>query len=148
MAMCGVLAVGFAACDIDGINKENIYVPSEFVVNGEYKVFVNMYSNCQPSIPTNWSIVARYKGDLVHTTAGHNPASGTYRAYAEDDDFTHVMTFKITDAHGSMPGGDYTSWDNYMINYAAYNQEVKNASATNADKIEVFKQFSGQIKGK
>lgn len=86
-----------AGCNIDNINKENIYIPAELVESGTYRVVVNMYDNCQPSITTNWSIVARYQGDLITPTQGVNPASGVYPIGAGDGDLTTVMTFTIND---------------------------------------------------
>lgn len=84
-----------AGCHIDNVNKENIYIPSELVESGTYTVVVNMYSNCQPSISTSWSIVARYQGELITPTSGVNPASGVYPAGVGDGDMTRVMTFTI-----------------------------------------------------
>lgn len=91
-----------AGCHIDGVNKENIVIPQQLVENGEYQVVINMFSNCQPSLPTSWSIVTRYKGTLVPVITGKNPASGVYEAHASDDDFTSVMTFKITGANNNV----------------------------------------------
>ncbi|MDE5924308.1 MAG: hypothetical protein K2G75_03200, partial [Muribaculaceae bacterium] len=65
-----------AGCSIDNINKENIYIPEELVEDGVYTVVVNMYSNCNSSIATNWSIVTRYQGELITPIEGSNPASG------------------------------------------------------------------------
>ncbi len=90
-----------AGCHIDNINKENIYIPAELVENGVYKVIVDMYSNCQPSIPTSWSIVARYQGELLTPTTGNNPAAGVYQVNAGDGDMTTVMTFTISDGLSS-----------------------------------------------
>lgn len=87
-----------AGCSIDGINKENIYIPNELVENGTYTVVVDMYSNCNPSIATNWSIIVRYKGTIITPITGVNPSSGVYATYASDGDMTNVMKFKITDA--------------------------------------------------
>lgn len=86
-----------AGCSIDGVNKENIYIPSELVENGTYTVVVDMYSNCQPSIATSWSVVARYQGELITPTSGVNPASGVYPAGSGNGDMTKVMTFTIND---------------------------------------------------
>jgi hypothetical protein len=87
-----------AACFLDNINKENIYIPTELVENGVYTVIVDMYSNCDPSVATSWSVTARYQGELVTPTTGHNPASGIYPVNAENGDMTTVMTFKISNA--------------------------------------------------
>lgn len=91
-----------AGCNIDGVNKENIYIPSELVENGTYTVVVDMYSNCDPSIATSWSIVARYQGELITPTLGVNPASGVYPAGAGNSDMTRVMTFTINDGTRSI----------------------------------------------
>lgn len=84
-----------AGCYIDGINKENIYLPSELVEDGVYRVVVDMYSNCDRSIPTSWSIVARYQGKIITPSSGVNPASGIYPAGAGDGDMSEVMTFTL-----------------------------------------------------
>lgn len=86
-----------AGCSIDGINKENIYIPSELVENGTYTVVVNMYANCDNSISTSWSIVTRYQGELITPQSGANPSSGIYSVGAGTGDMTQVMTFTIND---------------------------------------------------
>lgn len=91
------------ACSIDALNNENIVIPEAFVMNGEYKVVVNMYENCNRYISTDWFIVTRYKGNIIPTLSGKNPMRGTYPAGAPDDEFTEVMTFRISDAHGELP---------------------------------------------
>jgi hypothetical protein len=87
-----------AGCNIDNLNNENIYIPAELIQAGEYTVVVDMYSNCNPSIETSWSIVARYKGELIPTATGTNPASGVYPVGAGNGDMTTVMKFTISDA--------------------------------------------------
>lgn len=93
-----------AACNIDGLNNENIVLPEQCVMNGEYTVKVNMYRNCNSSIATTWSIIARYKNNIIPVTTGANPASGVYPVGARNGDHTVVMTFKIDDANGHLPG--------------------------------------------
>ncbi len=93
-----------AGCSIDNINKENIYIPAELVENGTYTVVVDMYENCQSSIATSWSIVARYQGELIEPDSGNNPASGTYPEGAGNGDMTQVMTFTINDGANSKSG--------------------------------------------
>ena len=85
-----------AGCSIDNINKENIYIPEELVEDGVYTVVVNMYSNCNSSIATNWSIVTRYQGELITPIEGSNPASGVYPIGARSGDYTLAMSFRIT----------------------------------------------------
>lgn len=84
-----------AGCRIDSINKENIYIPQELIEAGTYKVVVNMYSNCDRTIPTSWSVVVRYKGELIATSTGENPATGVYPVGAGNGDHTEAMTFVI-----------------------------------------------------
>lgn len=90
-----------AGCNLDHKNKENIYIPSELIQNGTYKVVVNMYNNCDKSIPTSWSVVARYKGDLIKPDSGVNPAAGVYPIGVGCDDMTTVMTFTINNEESS-----------------------------------------------
>ena len=91
-----------ADCDIDNLNNENIYIPAELIESGTYRVVVDMYRNCDRSTATNWSVVARYKGEVVRVTSGSNPATGVYPVGAGDDDMTTVMTFKLS---GTRAGG-------------------------------------------
>lgn len=84
------------ACRIDHLNNENIVIPSELIEPGTYKVVVNMYENCDTSIPTSWAIMSRYNSSLISTSTGRNPATGVYPAGAGNSDFTEVMTFVIT----------------------------------------------------
>jgi hypothetical protein len=67
-----------ANCAIDGINNENIYYTTEFIQSGKYAVWVNMFANCDPSIPTNWVITTTRQGALVPVTYGQNPSSGVF----------------------------------------------------------------------
>lgn len=87
-----------AACSIDNLNNENIFIPSQLIEPGEYTVKVNMWRNCDPSTDTYWSIVARYKGEIVRPTSGSNPATGVYEAYCGSGDHTQVMTFTLKNA--------------------------------------------------
>lgn len=96
-----------AGCTLDNINKENIYIPAQLVEDGTYKVVVDMYSNCNPSIATSWSVVARYQGKMITPVTGSNPASGTYPVGAGSGDMTQVMTFKIH--NGSVTRGGQAS---------------------------------------
>ena len=87
-----------AGCNLDHINKENIYIPEELIEAGTYTVMVDLFSNCDPSIATSWSIIARYKGDLIIPSSGANPAVGIYEIGAPAGDHTEVMTFSIINA--------------------------------------------------
>ncbi|MBQ3631862.1 MAG: hypothetical protein II949_11570 [Prevotella sp.] len=82
-------------CHIDNLNNENIWIPSDCVEDGEYRVVVDMYSNCDQSVATSWSLVAWYKNDIIHPTSGANPTAGIYPIGAGNNDMTTVMTFKV-----------------------------------------------------
>ena len=84
-----------AACRIDSLNNENIYIPAELIEPGIYKIIVNMYSNCNPNIATSWSVIVRHKGNVVPVLTGSNPASGIYPIGAYSGDRSVVMTFEI-----------------------------------------------------
>lgn len=92
------------SCNIDGLKNENIVIPQALVQDGTYTVIVDMYSNCDPSIATNWSVVARYHGDQVVNEIGTNPAYGVYPVGAPRGDMTPVMKFTINNA-ASRAGG-------------------------------------------
>jgi hypothetical protein len=67
-----------AGCIIDGINNENIFYPKEYIQSGKYEVWVNMFKNCNSSIPTNWVVNALQEGSLVSVSYGRNPANGVF----------------------------------------------------------------------
>ena len=88
-----------AGCSFDGLNNENIVISEEFVEPGDYKVYVNLFSNCNPSIATNWSCTVRYHGQLLENKVGSNPATGVYPVGAEAqfdfDSRTPDMVFSV-----------------------------------------------------
>ena len=70
-----------AACDIDGVNHENIYYGDNAVVEpGEYTVYVDMWRNCDESVPTNFVLSVFYEGELIQTVEGVNPIAGYFPA--------------------------------------------------------------------
>ena len=87
------------ACQIDNLNNENISIPFDYVEKGKYTVIVNLYSNCDYSVPVNFSLQARYKGELVENLleGGVNPLRGYYAADAGRGDRTIVMDFELTE---------------------------------------------------
>lgn len=96
-----------ASCNIDGINKENIYIPEELVESGTYKVVVNLYENCNPSIATNWSVLCRYQGKLITPATGSNPAAGIYPINQRRGDETVAMTFTVYESSVSGRSKNY-----------------------------------------
>ena len=83
------------ACDIDSINNENItYDADDFIENGEYTVKVALYSNCNISSSTNYSVTVYYQGALITPSYGSNP----YNSHFNPDDVNDeviVMKFQI-----------------------------------------------------
>ena len=93
------------ACDIDGVNNENIFFPTSQVLSGKYEVWVNMFANCDTSIATAWVITATRNGALITPSFGQNPAMDVFPIDTPsnpiDSDFNElavkVMEFTITD---------------------------------------------------
>lgn len=76
-------------CSIDNINNENITYndSTAFIPAGTYKVYVDMYSNCDNTIATNYVVTVFYGGALIATKSGvfevgapstHNPIYEDY----------------------------------------------------------------------
>lgn len=90
-----------AGCSIDNINNENItYGDDAYVEPGTYTVYVDMYSNCDPSVATGYSVTVTYNGRLISAATGTNPARGTFPVdepsnHANLNNLTPVMTFTI-----------------------------------------------------
>ncbi len=87
------------ACNIDNLNNENISIPFDYVEKGKYTVIVNLYANCDQSVPVNYLLQARYKGDLIKNMLpeGVNPLQGYYETNASNGDRTIVMEFEINE---------------------------------------------------
>lgn len=90
-------------CYIDSINNENItYADTAIVAAGKYIVRVDLYSNCNIPNNTNFSVTARYNGQLIVPVTGTNPYLGTFSPSDEDyggeGDGREVMTFSIAAA--------------------------------------------------
>ena len=75
---------------------------------GKYQVWVNMYNNCDPSIPTNWVITALHEGALVSPSFGQNPSHGVFPINAKSNKIdysftgaTKVMEFTLTNVQHS-----------------------------------------------
>lgn len=92
-----------AGCYIDGINNENItYGEDAYVEPGDYTVYVDMWSNCDPAIATNFVLTVIYQGELLETIEGVNPIAGTFPVgepsnHANLEDIQPVCHFTIPD---------------------------------------------------
>lgn len=66
------------ACSIDGINNENITYSEEAQLDaGTYYVYVDMYSNCDTSIATNFVVSVHLDGVEIPTST-QNPYTGNF----------------------------------------------------------------------
>lgn len=81
-----------AGCTIDNINSENIFFKSDNMQKGKYQVWVNLFSNCDPSIATGYIVKATYKGHPVTPTFGNNPSSGNFPVGSPDNDIADELT--------------------------------------------------------
>jgi hypothetical protein len=86
-------------CSCDGLNSENVVIAQKFVEEGEYKVYVNLYSTCGVDTDTKWFCSARYNGKLLKNKIGDNPASGVYHVGDKDQPWDElnnlVMVFSL-----------------------------------------------------
>lgn len=93
------------SCSIDGINNENItYDEIEAtVVAGTYKVYVDLYENCDANVATNYVVTVFYGGRMIASRSGifevgaqstYNPISQSY--VEENEPF---LTFTIGQGH-------------------------------------------------
>lgn len=89
-------------CIIDGINNECVvYDDNAHVVPGQYTVYVDMFTNCSTSTePTNWVVSVFYKGELIASQSGGNPAIGSFASnapsnYGNLNNLKPAMTFVI-----------------------------------------------------
>ena len=94
-----------AACSIDGINQENIFFPTNLLLEGKYEVWVNLYENCN-HVATTWNVRANRGSTLITPSFGSNPATGTFAANAPSNRISSslnssavkVMEFSISGA--------------------------------------------------
>lgn len=91
-------------CSLDYVNNENITYndSTAFIPAGTYKVYVDMYSNCDASVATNYVVTVFYGGNLIATKSGifeidapstYNPISESY--VEENEPF---LTFTIANS--------------------------------------------------
>lgn len=66
------------ACSIDGVNNENIFYSEDAQLDaGTYNVYVDMFSNCDPSIATNF-VASVYLDGVEIPTSTQNPFTGDF----------------------------------------------------------------------
>ena len=124
------------ACNIDGINNENIfYEDSEDVTieYGEYEVLVDLYANCAIVPNTNYTIVVYYGGELIATTQGTNPSAGALTP--EDESYNtnliSVMKFNIDGEPAPRSSGNTAQsigQKSYKFNFDKSNKVFKDFS--------------------
>lgn len=88
-------------CNLDYVNNENITYndSTAFVAPGTYKVYVDLFENCDESIATNYVVTVFYGGNLIASKSGvfdvgaastFNPIDAEYVANNEP-----FLTFNI-----------------------------------------------------
>ena len=98
-----------ADCNIDNINNENITYndSTAFIPTGTYKVYVDLFENCDDMIATNYVVTVFYGGQLIASKSGiyevgaestYNPIEEEY--VAEHDPF---LTFTIAGVGENSP---------------------------------------------
>jgi len=82
----GVLDVDSnGGCKLDSINNENIsFKAGSNIMHGEYTVRVDFFNDCTGNKKTDYTVVARYKGELIAPTSGSNPFTGTFNPNTYD----------------------------------------------------------------
>lgn len=99
-----------AGCSIDNVNNENITYndSTAYIAPGEYKVYVDMWSNCDPTVPTNYVVTVLYGGNVIAATTGTNPYAGYFGIDYPDGhhgsslgDLQPVLTFVIPEGNGN-----------------------------------------------
>lgn len=111
--ICGLDHDSNAGCSIDGLNNENIVFADEWVCNGKYEVYLDMYENCDPSTATSWSVTARYRDQVIpvntalkfpvrkdqtQSITNSNPVSGVFEVNepsTSGSNDTSVLSLKI-----------------------------------------------------
>lgn len=92
-----------AGCSIDNVNNENITYSGEdvFVAPGTYKVYVDLFKNCDPTIATNYVVTVFYGGNLIASRSGRFEvdAESTFNPIDEEYVAEHepFLTFRIAD---------------------------------------------------
>lgn len=93
------------SCSIDNINNENITYDEieSTVVTGTYKVYVDLYENCEESIATNYVVTVFYGGRMIASRSGvfEVGAPSTYNPISESyvEEHEPFLTFNISQGH-------------------------------------------------
>lgn len=105
-----------AACNIDGINSENIFYEDGSIVEaGEYEVMVDLWSNCEISPNTNYTVTIYYDGQLISVTEGSNPYNDVF---TPEDDFNEPLSVaKFTIGAGRPAAANQTPNDKTIKGY-------------------------------
>ncbi len=96
-------------CSLDYVNNENITYndSTAYVAAGTYKIYVDLYENCDPTIATNYVVTVFYGGALIASKSGifevdaestFNPIDEEYVAQNEP-----FLTFNIAGVSKNAP---------------------------------------------
>ena len=91
------------SCSLDYVNNENITYndSTAYLVPGTYKVYVDLWENCDETIPTNYVVTVFYGGNLIASKSAVFPvgAPSTYNPITEEyvAENEPFLTFSIAD---------------------------------------------------
>lgn len=88
-----------AACGIDNINNENIFYEDDENVTieyGEYEVLVDLWSNCDVSANTGYTVRVYYGDEEITPTQGVNPHVGVLTPEDESHNSSPISVMKFT----------------------------------------------------
>ncbi len=104
-SLTGIMAYGLELtsnddCKIDYIGNESIFIPERFLIEGTYRVCVNLYGNCDPFSVAQFCVRALYNGQRVETLGAENPYRGRFEVGDEQnrdpEHYLEVMKFSLS----------------------------------------------------
>jgi len=117
-------------CSIDGVNNENITYPEGAQLDaGTYYVYVDMYSNCDPTVATNY-VASVYLNGMEIPTSTQNPFTATFPVdfpsnnggYGIENDINPVFSFEVPEDGSSRPAQVETNFQPKPLTESAKNK--------------------------
>lgn len=96
-------------CRLDNINNENITYDDESedfevnIIDGVYEVKVDLYTNCDVTEETNYTVVALFDGKRIKTIEGDNPHNGILTQRDESYNRNNISVMKFEARNGAVP---------------------------------------------
>ncbi len=135
-------------CLLDYFNNESIIFPG-IVPSGEYKVNLDLFSNCGIAANTNYVITVRYLDQLITTSVSSNPYSG-YLVPADannpNDDGETILTFNVNSNDISVANQNTETEVNYIL-HAKYGNLSSSSNKPNfKSQFEVMRHKRAMMK--